>query len=348
MNKAQKFCLYIVLTTLITALVILAGCSSNADQTIASSQSSEESKTSREASSQQAESKPADGAVFFIKYPVEPTYESTTENGVHSETYTAKTDDCYVLATVDHVNLDLQGENPYDFAANITYSFLSKTIDTSVAEEDIEKGTFDGCPAGYITLDSQDGGSFAFASSILGDGYVLNLFVKANAKERLDELVNSLSLKPSKKASAGEFVAENAGFSIAFPGAPEYSSAVQEVYGYECTNESWYEEANSGMYMVTCVTLPADFPGFENENAVNGGLSSTLLGLCSNFDVPTDKKEIHYDEFLGCPSACTTFSFEGYAFMGRTFIKDTKCYTIVAGASKQDQSEAFINSFKFV
>lgn len=286
--------------------------------------------------------------MFTIDFPAEPTYKSEERSGVLSETYEAKADDCYVFAIVDHVTLDLGNDNPYDYAASITYSFLSSFVNTSVDESGIDKGTFQGYPAGYITLDTQDSGTVIFASTILGDEYVLSVFVKADTKDRLDAVVDSLKLNSSKEASAGDYVAESAGFSIAFPGTPEYNSAEQEAYGYKCTNESWYEETNSGMYMVSCVTFPSDYPGLDNANAVNGGLSSMLNSLCANFDVPTDKTDIHYDEFLGCPAAYTTFELEGYSFIGRDFMKDNKVYTLVAGTSKQEQSEAFISSFKFI
>ena len=346
MQVAIKKERYAAIVAILIALLVLAGCSSNANQTQTQSQS--QSQTPPQSSESSQTSKQANDAVFSIDFPAEPTYESTERSGVVSETYTAKADDCYVLVSVDHVTLGLGDENPYDYAASITYSFLSSMINTSVDESGIEKGTLEGHPAGYITLDSQDGGSYVFASSILGDDYVLNLFVKADTQERLDQIMDSFSLKSSKDTNAGDFVAKDAGFSIAFPETPKYDSATGESYGYKYTNESWMEETSSGMYMVSCMTLPSDYPGFDNANAVNGGLSSTLMSLCSNFDVPTESAEIHFDEFLGCPSAYTTFDFEGYAFIGRAFIKDTKCYTVVAGTSKQEQSEAFINSFKFV
>ena len=304
--------------------------------------------TSSPAPANSSSTKLVDSAIFSIDFPTEPTYESSDEPGFNTETYTAKTDDCYVLVAVDHVTLDLENENPYDYAATLTYSFLNNTVNTSVDENDIEKGTLDGYPAGYISLDSEDGESTVFATSILGDEYVLDLFVKANSKQRLDEIVNSFSLKSPKEANIEDYVAESAGFSIAFPGAPKYDSKTEEAYGYEVTSESWYEETNSGMYFVTCLTIPSDYPGLDNIDAINGGLSSSLLNLCANFDVPTENADIQYDEFLECPSAHTTFDFEGYKIMGRSFMKDDKAYTVVAGTSTQEQSESFINSFKFI
>ena len=298
--------------------------------------------------SEQSGAQQSDNAVFSIDFPAKPAYKSTNENGVLTETYTAKTNDCYVLIRVDHINLDLQGEDPYGYAARITYSFLSSLINTSVAEKDIDKGSIDGHSAGYIYLDNPNDKSVVFASSILGDDYVLNLFVKANTQERLDKVVKSLTLKSPNEANNGDYVAKDAGFSIAFPRTPEYDSATGEAYGYKYTNELWSEETDSGLYDVSCITFPTDYPGLANANAINGALSSVLLSLCSSFDVPTGEANIQYDEFLGYPSAYTTFSFENYTFVGRTIMKDNKCYTVFAGTDKQDQSEAFIKSFKFV
>ena len=68
-------------------------------------------------------------------------------------------------------------------------------INTNVNENDIDKGSFDGHPAGYISLGDQDGEPTVFASTILGDNFVLNLFVKTNTNEHLDEVMNSFSLK---------------------------------------------------------------------------------------------------------------------------------------------------------
>ncbi len=343
MKKAIKKNRYAALIVLFASLLILASCSSGANQAQTTSQSS-----GLQSSEGSQNSQLTDDAVFSIDFPAEPTYESSENSGVLSETYTAKADDCYVMVRVDHVSLDLEGDDPYDFAASVTYAFLGDMVNTSVAEDDINKGTFDGRPAGYISLGDQDGGSVILASSMLGDGYVLNLYIKADSEERLSEVMNSFSLKSPNDASAGDYVAESAGFSVAFPGTPTYDSATGEASGYKYTNEYWTQETSSGIYLVSCLTFPSDHPALDNAEGINGGLSSGLLSLCENFDVPTESAEIHYDEFLGCPSAYTTFDFEGYTFMGRDLMKGNKAYTIVAGTSTLEQSEAFINSFRFV
>lgn len=133
--------------------------------------------------------------VFSITFPTKPEYESSEEGGVLAEYYKAKTDGCYVFVEVNRVNLDLQGENPYDFAAELTYSFLTKRVNTTIKEEDIDKGTFDGCPAGYVWLGSEDKGSVVLCSSMLGKDYVLYIIVEADTNEKIEKILDSLSLK---------------------------------------------------------------------------------------------------------------------------------------------------------
>lgn len=133
--------------------------------------------------------------VFSITFPTKPEYESSDEGGVLAEYYEAKTDGCYVFVEVNRVNLDLKGENPYDFAAELAYSFLTERVNTTIAEEDIDKGTFDGCPAGYVWLGSEDKGSVILCSSMLGKGYVLYIIIQADTNEKAESVLESLSLK---------------------------------------------------------------------------------------------------------------------------------------------------------
>lgn len=132
---------------------------------------------------------------FSITFPTKPEYESSDEGGVLAEYYKAKTDGCYVFVKVDRVDLGLEGENPYDFAAELTYSFLTEQVNTTITEEDIDKGTFDGCPAGYVWLGSEDKGSVILCSAMLGKGYVFYIIIQADTNEKVESVLDSLSLK---------------------------------------------------------------------------------------------------------------------------------------------------------
>ena len=133
--------------------------------------------------------------VFSITFPTKPEYESSDEGGVSAEYYKSKTDGCYVFVEVNRVNLDLQGENPYDFAAELAYSFLTERVKTSITEDDIDKGTFDGCPAGYVWLGSEESGSVILCSTMLGKGYVFYIIVQADTYKKVESIMDSLSLK---------------------------------------------------------------------------------------------------------------------------------------------------------
>lgn len=144
------------------------------------------------------------------------------------------------------------------------------------------------------------------------------------------------------------YVVSNGGFSAKFPSTPTYESETGESYGYEYKAESWTVETNAGVYSVACTTVPSDFPGLDNTDGINGGLSSTLLNLLSSFDISSDRAQIKYDTFLGYQSAYTAFTYKNYAFMGRAFIKENTLFVIFAGTGAQEQTEAFVSSFRLL
>lgn len=153
----------------------------------------------------------------------------------------------------------------------------------------------------------------------------------------------------SKDGQKAPYINEEAGFAVAFPSEPIYDSDDVEVYGLECTNEYWIDQvSNSEVYLVQRLVLPSDSPILDNESAINGGMSAVLLSFCKSFDVPTEEADIRYDEFLGYPSAYTSFVFSGSSFIGRAFAGDDSIYCIVAAAKAQSQAEAFISSFAFL
>lgn len=253
-------------------------------------------------------------------------------------------DEEYVLQVARGSAVDITNETAELIEINGSDYWKVRVDGTSSLESNYAKKVVPQTEIGYYRYDN--GYAYYFSTTILDAPDQSIDAIAATLEKIIASATYSAADNESEPADSAQF-SDTAGFSIAFPGTPKYNSAEQEAYGYKCTNEFWYEETNSGMYMVSCVTLPSDFPGFD-ANAVNGGLSSNLNSLCANFDVPSDKREIHYDEFLGCPAAYTTFEFEGYSFIGRDFMKDNKVYTLVAGTSKQEQSEAFVNSFTFI
>lgn len=153
----------------------------------------------------------------------------------------------------------------------------------------------------------------------------------------------------SKDSQKVPYINEDAGFKVAFPSEPTYDSDDVEVYGLECTNEYWINQvSNSEFYLVQRLVLPTDNPILGNESATKGGMSAVLLSFCKGFDVPTEETDIRYDEFLGYPSAYTSFVFSGSSFIGRAFAGGDSVYCIVAAAKAQSQAEAFISSFAFL
>lgn len=155
----------------------------------------QQSSTSMQSPQDSKSTQLSEDAVFSIDFPATPEYESSDEAGFLAEYYKAEANGCYVFIEVNRVNLDLEDEDPYDFAAELTYSFLTERVNTSITEDDIDKGTFDGCPVGYIWLGSEDKGSVILCSSMLGKGYVLNIIIKADTNKKVETVLDSLSLK---------------------------------------------------------------------------------------------------------------------------------------------------------
>lgn len=194
-KKGSSYIVFIVIyaTLLIFSVVGDVTSCELADYRNRTNQEQQSSSSTAAQSSQGAQQHEDD--VFSITFPTKPEYESSEEGGILAEYYKAKTDGCYVFVEVNRVNLDLQGENPYDFAAELAYSFLTEQVNTSITEDDMEKGTFDGCPAGYVVLGSEESGSVILCSTMLGKGYVLNIIIKADTDEKVDSVLDSLSLK---------------------------------------------------------------------------------------------------------------------------------------------------------
>ena len=182
--KNHTFEVIVVIIALVM-MMALVGCSSSGSQSQPTSQASEGSHASGK----------ADETIFHMDFPAEPEYKYSEEPGFPAETFIAQSDDCFVFVMVSRVNLDLEGEDPYDYAARHIYRTLKESFSLNISEPQIIKGTFDGCPAGYITLGSQDGTSYVFGLSTLGDDFVLDCFVQSKSKETVEEVGSSLSLR---------------------------------------------------------------------------------------------------------------------------------------------------------
>ena len=155
-----------------------------------------EQQTSSSQLSQGSQSKQQDeSSVFSINFPAEPNYKTSTETGHLIEFYTAEADGCLVYIEVERVSVDFEGEDPYDLADDLTYVFLKDLVNTDITERDIEKGTFDGRPAGYISLEDQKSKTYIFCSTIIDEDYVLNILIKADANSKIEPVITSLALK---------------------------------------------------------------------------------------------------------------------------------------------------------
>ncbi len=162
------------------------------------SQTSAQAQTASQPSSDAQKSEQALDNIFSIEFPAEPTYESSENGGILTEKYKATSTDCYVLVMVSHGAVNYGEQDPYDFAADITFDFLkslSSDGTTSFTESDIEKATKDGHPSGYIYLSTQNRDTHAFVNSIIGGDYIINLYIKATSEDGMYKVLDSFSVK---------------------------------------------------------------------------------------------------------------------------------------------------------
>lgn len=167
-------------------------------QSSAQNQAQNQAQTETQSSENAQSYDKALGSIFSIEFPAEPTYKYSEDSGIPTELYYAKSDDCYVLIQVVRGNIDLLGEESHDFAASATYSFLkslTKNGDTSFAESDIEKADMNGHPAGYISFSNQSNDAFYFVSSIVGDNYAIDIYIRANSEEAEHKVLDSFTVK---------------------------------------------------------------------------------------------------------------------------------------------------------
>jgi hypothetical protein len=167
-------------------------------QSSAQNQAQNQAQTETQSSENAQSYDKALGSIFSIEFPVEPTYKYSEDGGIPTELYYAKSDDCYVLIQVIRGNIDHEGEESHDFAASATYSFLkslSKNGDTSFAESDIGKADMSGHPAGYIYFSNQSNDAFYFVSSVVGDNYVVDIYIRANSEEAEHKALDSFTVK---------------------------------------------------------------------------------------------------------------------------------------------------------
>ena len=131
---------------------------------------------------------------FSLTFPTDPTRK--TYKGLYTEEYTAETDDSYVYVKKDPIMPVVEGaenigeEDYYRYAIESTCDLVSKKANKTVSESDIERRSYNGRPAGYITF-VDDSGNTVIATSVT----TVSLFIKARTQERASEIFSTFQVK---------------------------------------------------------------------------------------------------------------------------------------------------------
>lgn len=149
-------------------------------------------------------------------------------------------------------------------------------------------------------------------------------------------------------AHTSSFVNEAYGFSVDFPTTPELTSKTLEMLGVEVPYDNWLSEDDGNCYLVGTLKCPDGLPIEDAAGGIYGGLSGMIMSLCSSFDISPEEADIRYDDYLGCPSAYTMFAFDGMQIEGRALWNNNTAYIISAVAPSENQTAAFMSSFRFI
>ncbi len=131
---------------------------------------------------------------FSLTFPTDPTRK--TYKGLYTEEYMAETDDSYVYVKKDPIMPVVEGaenigeEDYYRYAIESTCDLVSKKANKTVSESDIERRSYNGRPAGYITF-VDDSGNTVIATSVT----TVSLFIKAHTQERASEIFSTFQVK---------------------------------------------------------------------------------------------------------------------------------------------------------
>ena len=131
---------------------------------------------------------------FSLTFPTDPTRK--TYKGLYTEEYMAETDDSYVYVKKDPIMPVVVGaenigeEDYYRYAIESTCDLMSKKANKTVSESDIERRSYNGRPAGYITF-VDDSGNTVIATSVT----TVSLFIKARTQERANEIFSTFQVK---------------------------------------------------------------------------------------------------------------------------------------------------------